>query len=151
MTNLPLVLLADDDPDDIYLAQSAFRQTSVQLHCKSVHHGQGLLDYLHQAGSEMPDLILMDLNMPVLDGKQTLEALKENARYKGIPVIVFTTSTQDADIEDAYRLGANSYIVKPGSLDELIQVMECVVQYWFKTVRQVDHKTLVSSPRPFEA
>lgn len=135
----PRILLADDDPDDIYLIQSAFGKTDTRVLFDVVSDGQALLSRLAsclaRGGDAMPDLIMLDLNMPVLDGKAVLRRLKQHADFRHIPVLVYTTSSSDVDVAESYALGASSHIVKLGTFDEMVVSMQRLIDYWFKTVR----------------
>ncbi|MCG8609457.1 MAG: response regulator [Pseudomonadales bacterium] len=138
----PLIMLVDDDPDDLYLVKTAFNQTEFKPRFMFVNSGESLIRYLGSikpfSGAQIPSLILLDLNMPVMDGKKTLEYLKHQEQYRSIPVIVYTTSTSKLDIEEAYRLGANSYVIKAGTLEELVKTMDSIGNYWLRTVQLHD-------------
>ncbi|ARU55538.1 response regulator receiver [Oleiphilus messinensis] len=138
----PLIMLVDDDPDDLYLVKTAFNQTEFQPRFMFVNSGESLMHYLGSikpfSGAQIPSLILLDLNMPVMDGKKTLESLKHQEQYRSIPVIVYTTSTSKLDIEEAYRLGANSYVIKAGTLEEMVKTMDSIGNYWLRTVQLHD-------------
>lgn len=135
----PLILVADDDLDDLYFIRAAFSEAVIRPELVFANNGQVVFDYLASATAEgkvrYPDLIFLDLNMPVVDGKETLQWLKSTPKYCHIPVLIYTTSQSEADISEAYRLGANSYILKPGTMTEVIETMESIANYWFNTVR----------------
>jgi CheY-like chemotaxis protein len=104
-----------------------------------VENGEELLDYLLQRGkydaqTPRPGLILLDLNMPVKDGREVLGEIKTNATLRRIPVVVLTTSRADTDIDRIYNLGANSFITKPVRYESLVEVMRAISQYWLKIV-----------------
>ena len=111
------ILIADDDPDDRYLITLAFRDLVMPDKLQTVEHGQKLLDYLDSVPDdvELPGLIVLDINMPVLDGISTLAKIKSIDRYKNIPVVMLSTSDSDEDKAKATGLGAVDYIVKPYS------------------------------------
>ena len=133
-----VLLMADDDEDDCLLMKDAIREVfkSEDFHC--LPDGQELLNYLHRRGIytdlekyPAPDLILLDLNMPRKDGLQTLKEIKEHPAFKTIPILIFSTSEAQEQIELCYKLGANSYITKPITFDKLLETVKCLSQYWF--------------------
>jgi len=135
------ILLADDDIDDQQMAIEALQESRVanDLHC--VEDGEELLDYLYRRGkyadpkdSPRPGLILLDLNMPRLDGREALKEIKSDSDLRRIPVVVLTTSQAEEDIFRTYDLGVNSFITKPVSFDGLVTVMKTLQQYWFEIV-----------------
>jgi DNA-binding response OmpR family regulator len=132
------ILLVDDDEDDLFFTQRALQKSHLPNNTFTVHDGEELLDYLHRRGkfkddvAPMPDLILLDLNMPKMNGKEALKAIRENKNLVHLPVILFTTSSAESDIIASYKLGANSYIKKPGDFDGLVEVMSSLKQYWMQ-------------------
>lgn len=137
-----VILMADDDADDRYLAQDALREAHVLNEMRFVEDGEELLDYLCHRGAyadpnsaPRPGLILLDLNMPRKDGREALQEIKENAELRCIPIIVMTTSRSDEDILRSYDYGVAGYITKPVSFEGLVQVMKVVGRYWFEIVR----------------
>jgi CheY-like chemotaxis protein len=135
----PILLVADDDADDRYLLKSAFDESGIRGSILFVEDGLELLDFLNQTGRhidqlKMPGLILLDLNMPKKDGRTVLKELKGRPEYQHIPVVVFSTSKSPDEIRHLYRLGANSFIVKPSSFELLLQVMQNLGRYWLDTV-----------------
>lgn len=136
-----IILMADDDPEDVLLTAKAFRASGLINDFRSVSDGQELLDYLlHEgdyadaASAPRPGLILLDLNMPVVDGRAALKAIKENPDLKRIPVVVLTTSRTETDIVRSYDTGANSYITKPVTFEGLVEAMKQIERYWFDLV-----------------
>ena len=136
-----LILMADDDDDDRVLALDALKESKVTGYLQFVANGEELLDYLHRRGSfaepaspPRPGLILLDLNMPRMDGREVLREIKQHPEFRRIPVVVLTTSKADTDIGAIYDLGANSFISKPFQFDEFVSVMRAIGQYWFHTV-----------------
>ena len=136
------ILMADDDEDDIELTSDALKESRLANGFKSVADGVELLDYLHQrgdyahlAGNPQPGLILIDLNMPRMDGREALEQIKADPELRKIPVVVLTTSKSEEDIFRTYDLGVNSFIVKPVTFTELVRAMEALTEYWFQIVR----------------
>ncbi len=134
-----VLLMADDDEDDCLLMAGAIREAfqTDNFHC--LKDGQELLDYLFHRGFyedndlfPSPDLIFLDLNMPKKDGRQTLKEIKTDPQLRMIPVIIYTTSSSQQEIELCYKLGANSYIVKPISFERLVETVRCLNKYWFE-------------------
>ncbi len=139
---LPEILLVEDSPSDAHLTQRALLESSFQCNVFHAQDGIEAMAMLRQEGAHAkcprPDLILLDLNMPRKDGRQVLEELSQDEQLKRIPVIVLTTSADDGDISDAYKLGSNSYIVKPVDVKALFDVVENAQRYWFDTCRLPD-------------
>lgn len=136
-----VILMADDDADDRLLAKDALAECRLANELHFVENGEELLDYLHRRGKYVnlanaprPGLILLDLNMPKKDGRESLKEIKDDPRLRTIPVVVLTTSRADTDISRIYELGANSFITKPVSFDSLVEVMKILGQYWFEIV-----------------
>ena len=132
------ILMADDDEDDRDLAQDAFRAAGLTGQLRFVLDGQELVNDLRGvAGSpapEQPAIILLDLNMPRMDGREALAEIKADESLCEIPVVVLATSTDDQDIRRSYRLGANSFIAKPVTHAHLVDVMRDLAKYWFDVV-----------------
>lgn len=137
-----VILLADDDPDDLDMMRRALAKNQLANELYTVGDGEELLDYLHHRGkfepagmSPAPALILLDLNMPKMDGREALREIKQDPKLRGIPVVVMTTSTAQQDITRAYELGCNSFISKPITLAELVDVTRVLGNYWFEIVK----------------
>ncbi|MHC5543176.1 response regulator [Singulisphaera rosea] len=135
------ILMADDDPDDCEFTSEALKQSRLINDLRIVRDGEQLLDYLLLRGdyendpnATRPDLILLDLNMPRMDGRDALRAIKLHPDLKRIPVVILTTSKAEEDIFRSYDLGANSFITKPVSFSGLVQVMKDLGRYWFEIV-----------------
>ena len=134
------ILLADDDPDDRMMAADALAEARVSNPLVCVEDGEELLEYLFGTGRyeqnppPLPGLILLDLNMPRIDGREALARLKESPKLDAIPVIVLTTSEAEEDIYRSYELGVNSFITKPVSFDGLVEVMRGLGHYWLELV-----------------
>ena len=135
------ILYADDDPEDRMLIQDAWQESRLanELHC--VEDGEELMDYLHRrgkyaslAGSPLPGMILLDLNMPKKDGREALQEIKSDPTLRSIPTIVLTTSKTGEDILRAYDLGVNSFIVKPVTFQSLVGLTLALSKYWFEIV-----------------
>lgn len=144
MMNKPLpisILIADDDADDRMLIEDAFEESRLSNPLAFVEDGEQLLSYLrreapfeHLAGHPMPGLIILDLNMPKMDGRTALSHLKADPNLQRIPVIVLTTSQAEEDILKTYGLGVSSFISKPVTFDGLVEVVKVIGQYWIQIV-----------------
>ena len=135
------ILMADDDEDDRLLTQDALAESRVLNELFFVEDGVELLEYLERKGkfsekenSHRPGLILLDLNMPRMDGREALQAIKANPNLKGIPVVILTTSKQEEDMVKGYDLGAASYITKPVTFEGLVELMQTLGKYWVEFV-----------------
>ncbi|MEO1235992.1 MAG: response regulator [Planctomycetota bacterium] len=137
----PVVLMVEDNPDDQDLARIANRQLARPRDLVVVDDGVEALDYLERAAgttpgdARTPDLLLVDLAMPRMDGQTLLKYIRSHAKLCRIPVVMFTTSTADADVRRCYELGCNSYIVKPMSIHSLRDLLGTLNSYWFGCVR----------------
>jgi two-component system, response regulator len=137
------ILIADDDPDDKILIREAFQENFLNTDIVFVENGEELMRYLGDAGkfepgidagSGLPDLILLDLNMPRKDGREALREIKAHPVLRTIPVVIFSTSRSEIDLVKSYELGANSFITKPVTYMELLEVTKAIGKYWFDTV-----------------
>ncbi len=130
------ILLVEDNDGDVELTEEAFARGKLSANLSVTHDGVEALDFLFRrgafTGAVIPDLILLDLNMPRMDGKEFLSIVKQDPTLKYIPVIVFTSSSAQADITDVFLRYANSYIIKPFSLEEYIEVLKQVENFWIK-------------------
>ncbi len=140
------ILMADDDEDDRLLAKDAFIESRIQNKFLSVEDGVELLDYLHRRNGfadlktfPTPSLILLDLNMPRMDGREALAEIKSDPVLRRIPVIVFTTSSALEDVEKSYDLGAASFISKPETFASLVDFMKSLGGFWAEFVQFSDH------------
>jgi len=136
-----LILMAEDDADDRLLVQDAFAECGASDTVRFVADGEELVDYLLRRGkyekastSPRPDLILLDLNMPRKDGREALKEIRAHQDLRRVPVVVFTTSRADTDINKVYELGANSFVTKPAGFDQLVMTVTQLTGYWFGTV-----------------
>ena len=136
-----VILLADDDEEDRMLAADALVESRVVNDLRFVHDGHELLDYLNRRGAysdpasaPLPGLILLDLNMPRMDGREALREIKADPELRRIPIVVLTTSKAEEDIYRTYDLGANSFITKPVSFEGLVAVMREIGRYWIEIV-----------------
>ena len=136
------LLMADDDPADCLLTEKAFRKAEVTSPLHVVHDGAELMDYLKRRGkyadpedAPRPSLILLDLNMPKVNGREFLEQLGNEPELRSIPVVILTTSDEERDIASSYELGANAYMVKPAAFDDMVSVARIVKAHWLEAVR----------------
>jgi CheY-like chemotaxis protein len=136
-----VILLAEDDPGDQKLTKKAFSQGMVDNEMYIVEDGEETLDYLLRRGkykdpasSPRPDLVLLDLNMPKIDGRQVLEEMNRNPDCPNVPVIVLTTSKQEEDVVRTYNLGIKSYITKPVDFGNFVEAIQLLGKYWFQLV-----------------
>lgn len=134
------ILLIEDSTEDYRVAQYILRRVTDRpiMRCKD---GESALDYLLRRGTyaeaqdaSCPALILLDLNLPTRDGREVLRQIKQDARLRTIPVVVFTTSAQPHDIDMCHQLGANSYMVKPVDCERWRYTLELLIRYWFSVV-----------------
>ncbi|SRR5579885_3233039 len=132
------ILLVEDNPGDIRLVQEAFKEGGFTCKLHVVRDGEQAISFLRKKGayekSPRPSLVLLDLNLPRKSGREVLAEIKQEHSLKCIPVVVFSTSTNPEDINAAYRLQANCYIVKPEDMDSLIQLSKLIERFWFRTV-----------------
>ena len=134
------ILMADDDEEDCLMARDALQEGRILNDLRVVHNGEELLDYLHRRGrfadadAPRPGLILLDLNMPRMDGREALREIKGDPVLRAIPVVVLTTSKAEEDIIRSYELAANSFITKPVTFAGLVAVMRDIGHYWLEIV-----------------
>ncbi len=133
------VLLIDDNPGDVRLTFEALRENRVQVILHVAKDGVEAIEFLRQQGpytaAPRPALVLMDLNMPRKNGREVLAEMKSDPDLASIPVVVLTTSQAEYDVRIAYNLHANCYITKPVDLDEFLQVVKSIGEFWLSTVR----------------
>ena len=136
------ILVCDDDEDDRMLTQQALEDAHVSNSVRFVEDGEQLLDYLYQRGkyagengtAPRPGLILLDLNMPKMDGREALKIIKGDKKLLDIPIVVLSTSRLDQDIIRSYQLGVNSFITKPVTFSGLVEAMNVLGRYWLEIV-----------------
>jgi CheY-like chemotaxis protein len=136
------ILVADDDDDDRMMIKEAFQEARLINDLHFVEDGEELMDFLYCRGkfeamkkSQLPGLILLDLNMPKKDGREALREIKADPELKKIPVVVLTTSNSEDDIKSTYGLGVSSYITKPVTFAGLVQVLTALRAYWLNIVQ----------------
>ncbi|HEX8462333.1 MAG TPA: response regulator [Segetibacter sp.] len=115
------ILMADDDKDDFYILQEAAEKAGSQF---KISYAANWMDLWRSVLKALPDLIFLDLNMPVKDGFECLELLRKESKYDSVPIIIYSTSVSKSDIDKAYKHGANYFVVKPNSLDEIAGVLK---------------------------
>lgn len=125
------ILIVDDDADDRDIIRDAFSANSDQADYVPLENGDALLQYLHEKASNgLPQLIMLDLNMPGKDGREALREIKGNEAFQKIPIIVFTTSSSDRDKQTSYEYGANCFVTKPDTFDKLVDVTGAILKLW---------------------
>lgn len=147
------ILMADDDPDDRQLTREAFEQNHLANDLRFVEDGEELMDYLNRRGkytdpasAPWPGLILLDLNMPRKDGREALQEIKADPRFRSIRVVIMTTSKAEEDVVKSYNLSAASYITKPVTFERLVEVIRTLGKYWLEIVELPPHGN--STPPP---
>jgi two-component system response regulator len=135
------ILIADDDADDRELVREAFAENCLANELRFVEDGEELLDYLHcrgkyvdPASAPRPGIILLDLNMPRKDGREALQEIRREQRFRGIRVVIMTTSKAEEDVARSYDLSAASYIAKPVTFERLVEVIRVFGKYWLEIV-----------------
>ena len=133
------ILLVEDDPGDIKLTQKALLKSKLSVDLSVVTKGEEALAFLRREGgytdAPLPNLILLDLNLPGLSGQEVLQEIKNDKNLKFIPVVILTTSNSDKDILKSYNLGANCYVRKPVDLHEFIKIVQSIESFWFTVVK----------------
>ncbi|TVS86848.1 response regulator [Mycobacterium helveticum] len=133
------ILLVEDDPGDELITREAFEHNKLKNNLNVAHDGEEGLDYLYKRGrfrdAVRPDLILLDLNLPKYDGRQLLEQVKSDPGLARIPVVVLTTSSAEEDILRSYQLHANAYVTKPVDLDQFINAVRQIDEFFIQVVR----------------
>lgn len=131
------ILLIEDNPDDAELTRIAFTEAGIDRQLVVVSDGAAALDYLFARGEyadrdakQLPAIVLLDLNLPKLDGREVLQAIRGDARTRALPVVVLTTSDEPFDVEATYALGVNSYIRKPVEFEQFVGVVKQIGLYW---------------------
>jgi two-component system, chemotaxis family, response regulator Rcp1 len=133
------IMLVEDNPGDAELMLDFLEQSKVKNSIHWLKDGEAAMAFLHRedeyAGKPMPDLILLDLNLPRKDGREVLAEVKADQRLKHIPVVILTSSKSEADIARSYNLQANCYITKPVDLEQFIKVVRCIDDFWLSVVK----------------
>lgn len=133
------ILLVEDNIGDVVLAKEAFENTGITDELIVASNGQEALEILNELSNKdiLPKLILLDLNMPIINGLEFLGTMRKNDRYKFIPTILLTTSSAENDIRQAYNVGANAYLVKPFDNDEFNEMIKRMVEFWLFSAETV--------------
>jgi CheY-like chemotaxis protein len=139
--NAVTILMADDDADDRDLTRDAMNRGKLLNELRCVEDGEELLDYLHRRGrytnpedAPLPGLILLDLNMPRMDGREALRSIKSNPELRRIPIIILSTSRREEDVLGSYDMGANCFIAKPDTFEGLVEVVKVLDKHWLQMV-----------------
>lgn len=133
------ILIAEDDADDRFLLQTAFEENGFKDRLQFVENGVDVLEYLAAVQQRndhtfaLPNFILLDLNMPKKDGREVLKEIKQNPDFRKIPVVIFSTTNNEQEMLRCYELGANSYITKPNSFEQLLEIVSTLREYWMQT------------------
>ena len=132
------ILLIEDSPSDATLTMQSLQQAKITNTLHWVETGEAAMDFLYQRGEYVnaprPDLILLDLNLPGMDGREILTEVKANPNLRRIPVVVLTTSSDEADVLRSYDLHANCYVTKPFDVQQFIQVIQLISDFWLTAV-----------------
>jgi chemotaxis family two-component system response regulator Rcp1 len=144
MNSQPIeVLLVEDDPGDIELMEIAFQRSQLRIPLQVVNDGEEALAYLRKEGkfanAVQPDLILLDLNLPGLNGQEVLQKIKADEQLKHIPVVILTTSKAQEEILSSYKLGANAYMTKPVNMEGFATIVKSLDCFWFTVVKFPHH------------
>jgi len=136
------ILIAEDDEDDYLLILDALKEAGIKNEVNWVKDGSETLEFLSSklngnngSSGQLPGMVLLDLNMPKMGGREALKEIKSNPNFRKIPVIVLTTSSVESDVTNSYELGANSFIQKPDRFHELVETMKAVFNYWMTPVK----------------
>ena len=144
MNNMPTILLVEDNEDDYEAAYRSLKKNHLMNSIRWCKTGQEALDYIfHNASTDdqgYPDLILLDLNLPGIDGRQVLQRVKQAPETRRIPIVVLTTSKDQRDIDDCYALGASTYIHKPVDFNGLTAAIRTMKDYWFGVAILPNHR-----------
>lgn len=137
-TEIRRILIVDDSPKDIELIISALSENNLGNEIDVAEDGEEALDYLYKRGAfshivKLPAVVLLDIKMPKMNGIEVLRHVRSKSRFKGIPIIMLTSSSEEKDLAECYKLGANSYVVKPVDIIGFMNAIKSVGHYWFVT------------------
>ena len=135
------ILLVDDSEADVRLTIEALKEAKVRNRIHVAYDGEAAMAFLRAPGQRRPDLILLDLNLPGMDGREVLAEIKSDPYLAIIPVVILTTSRAEEDILRTYRLHANCYITKPVDLEQFIRVIQSIEDFWFTIVKLVPRES----------
>ena len=140
MKPVPIILLVEDNPADIKITERALRESGMPVELIVARDGLEAEEYLLQRGKHAekstwrrPDLVLLDLNLPLRSGQEVLRRIRSTPALKTVPVIVLTTTRREEDIEDVYKAGANTFIPKPQEFGRFVEVLQIIQRYWLET------------------
>lgn len=133
------ILLVEDSPADVRLTVEALKEAKMRNEIHVAEDGEAAMEYLRTPGQRLPDLILLDLNLPGMDGREVLAEIKSDPALAIIPVVILTTSHAEEDVLRTYRLHANCYITKPVDFQQFIRVVQSIEDFWFTIVRLPPH------------
>ena len=132
------ILLVEDNQDDVVLTREGFQRAKLTVNLHHVKHGEECMAFLRKEGehadSPTPDLILLDLNMPVMDGREVLAELVKDDNLNHLPVVILTTSSEKQDVSKMYKLRCSAYCTKPVNFDQFLQVIQSISDFWFTVV-----------------
>ena len=146
MTSTQLILLVEDNPADARLTVEAFRRADSELQIEICEDGESALARLRDASAPLPKLILLDLNLPGIDGREVLAALKADPNLSQVPVCILTTSRAEEDIERAYAQHTNAYVVKPVDLNDFRAAVQQIERFWLGTAEIPTPRRIAGSP-----
>jgi CheY-like chemotaxis protein len=134
------MLVVDDNPGDVDLLREALREKAARVELRVVRDGEEAIAFLRREGTwshaPRPDLIVLDLNLPRVDGREVLARIKQDPELRRIPIVVMTSSGADQDVLRSYELGANCYVTKPIDLDEFFRVVRSMQEFWLSVARR---------------
>jgi len=132
------ILLVEDNDNDVILTRLAFQQARLAVRLSRVQDGEQCMDFLHKrgayTGAPTPDIILLDLNMPRMDGREVLAAIAADETLRQLPVVILTTSSEEQEILKMYQLRCSSYIIKPVDFAQFVRVLRLFADYWLEVV-----------------
>jgi two-component system response regulator len=141
-SQIPIVLLAEDNDNEIVLMRESLKRASVSIDLRTVDDGEKCMAFLRKQGDYVdaptPHLLLLDLNMPRMDGREVLAAIHADETLRHLPVVILTTSADEREVLKLYKLGCNSYILKPVDFNQFLRVTRLLADYWF-TVAVLPH------------
>jgi two-component system, chemotaxis family, response regulator Rcp1 len=133
------ILLVEDNPGDVRLIKEVFKDAKIYNSMQVAYDGEAAMEILRREGeyanAAFPDLILLDLNLPKKDGREVLREIKGDKRLKCVPVVILTTSNAEEDLIETYKMNANCYITKPVDLDQFINVVKSIENFWLSIVK----------------
>jgi len=139
MAAFPVILVCDDDADDQFLIKQAFAEAGIKADFQFTSDGLELIHHLENCNGggkhPCPNIILLDLNMPQMDGVQTLKWIKSHSEYRAIPVVIYTTSSDTKDVRLCYRLGANTFMTKCSDFEDLMEKVRAFSKYWMDVAK----------------